>query len=510
MAARVGPITEIARGLSGRTGERAHARWGQGLCSPFVSTPGEPAPLRRTAGPVLLWALGVGYVISGDWFGWNFGLAAGGLGGMAIATVTMATLYGCMIVSIAELATAMPVAGGPFAFARRALGPAAGFVTGLAVAIEYSIAPAVIATGIAGYLAGWLGDPGGVVTLAAIVGTYAIFVGINLLGTHASLRLLLAITAIAAIAIVVWAIALVPHADPQRWRDVAADPGQTALLPHGWSGVLAALPAAGWFFLAIEGVPLAAEETRAPERDLPRAMAWAMATLVVFAFAILLLAPAVAGTRAMGAAANPLPAAAAAALGEGWLFVLTTIVGLLGFAASMLSIVYAYARQIFALARAGYLPRFLARTSRRGVPHWATIVPALVGLAAILVLRAVGTGGVPPADLLMQIAVFAALVSYVAMMASHLVLRRREPALRRPYRTPFAPFTPALALVLALVALVGSVLHGVAAGTSLAVTAGVLVVGTAWFVLVVRPRLGDRSVDEELALVRAAEAELDR
>src|SRR5262245_61702361 len=102
---------------------------------------------------MLLWALGVGYVISGDYFGWNFGLRAGGLGGMAIATAIMATMYTCMILSIAELATAMPVAGGPFAFARRALGPAAGFVTGLAVAIEYAIAPAVIATGIAGYLA---------------------------------------------------------------------------------------------------------------------------------------------------------------------------------------------------------------------------------------------------------------------------------------------------------------------------------------------------------------------
>jgi len=185
------------------------------------------------------------------------------------------------------------------------------------------------------------------------------------------------------------------------------------------------------------------------------------------------------------------------------------VVGLLGFAASMLSIVYAYARQVFALARAGYLPAFLAQTSARGVPHWATIVPALVGLAAIFGLRAIGTGDVAPADLLMQIAVFAALVSYVAMMVSHLVLRRREPELHRPYRTPLAPFTPALALVLALVALGGSLLHGVAAGTSVLATVVVLALGIVYFAVFVRRRVAARSVDEELAIVRAAEAELD-
>jgi ethanolamine permease len=174
----------------------------------------------------------------------------------------------------------------------------------------------------------------------------------------------------------------------------------------------------------------------------------------------------------------------------------------------MLSIVYAYARQIFALARAGYLPAFLARTSARGVPHWATIVPAFVGLAVIGLLRWIGTGDVAPGDLLMQIAVFAALVSYVAMMASHLVLRRREPELRRPYRTPFAPATPIAALALALVALAGGVLHGVAAGTSVLATAAVLALGLVYFALVVRRRIAGRDMAEELALVRAAEEEV--
>ena len=108
----------------------------------------ESRQLQKTAGALLLWGLGVGYVISGDFFGWNFGLNAGGFGGLLVATAIMATLYVTMIFSIAEMATMMPVAGGPYAFARRAMGPWGGYLTGLAVTIEYVVAPAVIATGI--------------------------------------------------------------------------------------------------------------------------------------------------------------------------------------------------------------------------------------------------------------------------------------------------------------------------------------------------------------------------
>ena len=72
----------------------------------------EQRTLRKSAGWKLLWALGVGAVISGDYFGWNYGLATGGFWGLAIATVVMAAMYVCMVYSIAELSAALPYAGG--------------------------------------------------------------------------------------------------------------------------------------------------------------------------------------------------------------------------------------------------------------------------------------------------------------------------------------------------------------------------------------------------------------
>src|SRR5690606_31148066 len=102
----------------------------------------ERRSLRRgTAGWVLLAGLGVSYVISGDYAGWNNGLAEGGFGGLLIAGVVIAGMYFAMVLGMAELSSALPAAGGGYTFARRALGPWGGFATGTAILIEYAIAP---------------------------------------------------------------------------------------------------------------------------------------------------------------------------------------------------------------------------------------------------------------------------------------------------------------------------------------------------------------------------------
>ena len=464
--------------------------------------------LERSAGPLLLWGLGVGYVISGDYFGWNYGLNAGGWGGLLVATIVMATLYVTMIFSIAEMATAMPVAGGPYAFARRALGPWGGFLTGLAVTIEYAVAPAAIALAIAGYVGGMFDDPPSWLPWVVPVVAYVICVGINLMGSKTSLSLLLGVTIVSVVALLVWAVAMLPHFDASRLFDIAPDPGGSTFLPHGVAGIVAALPAAGWFYLAVEGVPLAAEETRDPARDLPKGMIAAMLSLVGFSALVLLLGPGTAGARALAQAANPLPLTAEV-VGSRALFWLTTIVGLAGMVASFSSIIFAYSRQIFALSRAGYLPRWLSKTNRRHAPHWALIVPAISGYAAIAVVDLVRSEDKATGDLLIQMAVFAALLSYAMMMLSHLVLRRRAPALPRPYRTPGHPITVVVALALSLLALTSSLFYGDAALFAVLGTAGVYAVGVLYFALYSRHHLVATAPEEEASIVRAAEAELD-
>ena len=122
---------------------------------------------KGAAGWVLLAGLGVAYVISGDFAGWNLGLGRGGFGGLLIATVIMAVMYLCMVLSLAELSASLPTAGGGYSFARRALGPWGGYLTGMAILLEYALAPAAIAVFIGGYVNSWSASTAGWFTWGA-------------------------------------------------------------------------------------------------------------------------------------------------------------------------------------------------------------------------------------------------------------------------------------------------------------------------------------------------------
>nr|WP_109749998.1 ethanolamine permease [Mycolicibacterium bacteremicum] len=447
-----------------------------------------------TAGWLLLAGLGVSYVISGDYSGWNFGLAEGGFGGLAIAAVIIAGMYLALVLGMAELSSALPAAGGGYTFARRAMGPWGGFATGTAILIEYAIAPAAIATFIGAYVEslGLFGiTDGWWVYLAA----YLLFIGIHLAGVGEALKVMFVITAIALVGLIVFAIAAIGHFDVANLTNMAVDEtaaGASSWLPNGYLGIWAAFPFAIWFFLAIEGVPLAAEETADPERNVPRGIIAGMGVLLVTCAAVLILTTGAGGADAMSGSGNPL----VEALGDGTAAKVVNYIGLAGLIASFFSIIYAYSRQLFALSRAGYLPKALSVTNSRKTPTLALIVPGLIGFA----LSLTGQGAT-----LLNMAVFGAALSYVLMMISHIVLRRREPDMPRPYRTPGGVATTGFALVIGVFAVIATFLvDPVAAGICLAVFAAFML----YFAVYSRHKLVANSPDEEFAMLAAAESEL--
>src|SRR5215203_1628455 len=127
----------------------------------------------------MLWGLGVGYVISGMYFGWNLGLEKGGTLGMAIATFFIILLYLCFTFSYTELACAIPKAGGAFDYAVRALGKDWGFLGGMAQNIEFIFAPPAIAFAIGAYVN--ILFPA-IPATATAVAAYGIFTGLNISG----------------------------------------------------------------------------------------------------------------------------------------------------------------------------------------------------------------------------------------------------------------------------------------------------------------------------------------
>src|SRR5260370_16701164 len=141
--------------------------------------------LRRHAGVFQLWALGVGAVIAGDLFGWNYGLVEGGFGGLVVALGIITALFGGLCYSIAEMSPALPHAGGAYSFARTAMGPWGGYITGLAENMEYILTPAVIVVGVGGYLGAIFHTPQAWEPLWWLA-CYVVFVLFNIAGAQLS------------------------------------------------------------------------------------------------------------------------------------------------------------------------------------------------------------------------------------------------------------------------------------------------------------------------------------
>jgi ethanolamine permease len=466
----------------------------------------EKRSLQKKAGWVLLWGLGVGAVISGDYFGWNFGLSAGGFWGLAIATVAMAIMYITMMYSLAELSTALPHAGGPYSFARQTMGPWGGYLTGLAVVIEYVITPAVIVVGIGGYLHSvWPTVPLWTWWILA----YAIFVGINIWGVELTLKVSLVVTILATLVLFIFYIAA-PLSGAWHWDllfNIEPSAGHSAKgLPFGWFGVFAALPFAIWFYLAIEELPLAAEEAEDVGRDMPKAMLLGIGALVLLSFLTLIFNSGVGGgAAAIGQSDAPLAEGFQAVFGIGAASVILTLIGLTGLIASFHSIIYAYGRQIFALSRAGYFPRFWSLTLKnRHTPYVALIGGAIFGLIIAFILDKWGSGILGAA--LLNMAVFGAVISYVLMMISYIIFKRRE-NVNRPYVSPGGTLFAWISLVLATLAAISTLanpdyrpgVYGVAV---------FYILGIIYFWVYGRHQLVAEAPEEEFALIEEAEREL--
>jgi len=415
--------------------------------------------LKRTAGVWGLWGLGVAAVVSGDFSGWNFGLDFAGWGGMLIAFVLVTIMYFGMLFSIGEMAAAMPHTGGAYSFARSAMGPWGGFVTGLAETIEYVATTAVIVYFSASYLDSITGAlfgfnlPGWVWWVIL----YAIFIVLNSAGAEISFRFALVVAVISiAILAVFFVMALASgQFSFDKLFDIAPAEGQTEFLPFGVGAILFALPFAMWFFLGIEELPLAAEEAHNPAKDIPRAGITGLITLTVLGLLVLVLNPGVTGSEALRTAGEPLLDGFRAFLPDGVAALLAAF-ALIGLLASLQGIMFAYGRNMYSLSRAGYYPKFLSLTGKRQTPWVALLVGAVIGFAALLLVE---FGGEIAGPIVLNIAVWGAVLAYALQMVSFIILRRKFPNAKRPYLSPVGVPGAVVAGVIAVLIFIGFLLN---------------------------------------------------
>lgn len=297
---------------------------------------------------------------------------------------------------------------------------------------------------------------------------YLIFLALNVFGLELSFKVTLVITLISLAVLVFFWISAIPNIDFSRFalnigvgpdgKAVELPEGGGSFFPFGFSGVLATLPFAVWLFLAIEQLPLAAEESVDPKRDMPKGIILGMVTLMVSAFMIVLLNPSLPGVGAfhLSSSLEPLLDGFKAIYGDGGVVVLG-LVALTGLIASFHTILYAQGRQIYSLSRAGYFPTVLSIThSKYRTPYVANISGAIVGLAVMLVIwfsLGAEQGGSIIGSVLLNMAVFGAMFSYIMQAISFILLRKNLPHIERPFRSPFGIPGAVLTVIIAIVTL---------------------------------------------------------
>lgn len=461
--------------------------------------------LRRHARTWSVLAFGVGAVIAGEFAGWNPGLLEGGFGGLLVATIVTGVMYVTLCASLAEMAAAMPFAGNAYAYSRAALGAWGGFLAGLTQVAAMILGSAVFVVQIGDAITPAMEKLIGF-TLPPPVWwalLYALFGWVNIYGVELFFRVALTLC-VAALAVLglYWFDAL-SFFELHLALNAPVHTGGTLWLPNGLVSVAWALPFAVWFYVNIEQVPLAAEETHQPERNLPRALLWGMAVLIVAALLTLILNSGVPpGAAEIGASTEPLLVAFRSILVFHVSYYILPLLFIVGLVASFHTSIYAFSRGLYVLSRAGYIPSELSLThARRQTPHYAILVGiALAYAIAVVIYLSPGDGAV--AIVMINMSVFAALLSYIFTMVSYVILARDYPDMKRPYISPFGASGAIVALLIAGVAVL--LLFANPAYRAGLYGCGVLLLGgIAYFTLRRRYRL-IRAPEEVFALELAA------
>jgi len=410
--------------------------------------------LKKTLTPFALWSLGVGYVISGMYFGWNLGLEKGGTWGMAMATFVVMLMYITFTFSYTELACAIPKAGGVFDYAGRVLGRDLAFLSGIAQTVEFVFAPPAIAFAIGAYFNAFFPDASIIQT--AII-AYVLFTGLNIIGIKAAATFEMIITVLAVGELLLFVGITIPHLKTENLVHHA--------FPNGWSGAFAAIPFAIWFFLGIEGIANVAEETKNPQRDIKKGFGWAIFTLAMLCVLVFASSVGVAGWEAIvfrnGAGGetsdSPLPLALSVITGDNHLlYHLLITVGLFGLVASFHGLILAAGRSTYEMGKARNFPTVFGSISKKfRTPALALIGNMFVGILALLSGKTAE---------IITLSVFGALTLYVIAMIALIRLRKKEPELHRPFRVPLYPLFPIIVLLVGIVSLISMFVYNMVIG----------------------------------------------
>src|SRR5262249_46255499 len=372
---------------------------------------------------------------------------------MLIASVLVCLLYLTWVLALAELSVAMPFAGGPLAYGRRAADPSLGFVMGWSMFLECQFAAIAAAQAAGGYIASLIAypnEPSLAVRVTASLATVLIFFVLHARGVQEQSRAMMVMTWGAIVGLVIfWIAAATEFNWALAWPDpVLSSEGKAT----GWEAVLRAVPFALWWLVIIETVALAAEEAHEPGRTIPRGLVLAQLTLIALVVLTWLFTCGALESEQLGDVDYPLLKVIGALRGgepSPLLFYGFGAIAIFGIIASYHGMVFGASRQSFALGRAGYLPAWLGQVHAvRRTPICALLVSSLVTVGCVLASIWFPKVG----DVAVLVSTLTALLWYILAMGCLFVLRKREPQLFRSYRAPVYRVLPITVVALSVFA----------------------------------------------------------
>ena len=429
----------------------------------LLSETGGENSFRRALGAGSLVALGIGAIIGAGIFTLT-GVVAATKAGPGIVVSFILTAIGCALAGLcySEFATMIPIAGSAYSYAYATMGELIAWIIGWDLVLEYCVGAATVSIGWGQTLVSLLHDLGldlppqliaspfqpitlsdgtvihGLINLPAVLVVLAIS-GLLILGIRESAGVN-SVIVVVKVAVLVVFVAI-------GWRYINPA-NHTPLIPSnagefgtfGWSGVFSGAGLIFFAYIGFDAVSTAAQETRRPQRDLPIGIFGSLAICTVLFILYSWVLTGIVNYRDLNVAA-PL-SLALEKIPYPWLAILMNVAVLLGLTSVMLVMLLGQSRVFFSMSRDGLLPPLFSRVHPKFRTPWRSNLILMVFVALFSAFAPIAVVG--------KITSIGTLFAFVIVCAGIPIMRRTQPALERPFRTPMVPLVPILGIVVNL------------------------------------------------------------